>query len=160
MISGFNLKDPEAELARVEGFQLDQDRMNISAHTLAVAHADGSRSRLETQSVAGAAMTIALNGTATVVEAAIANSTTTTIHKRRTHDSSSTHIIVNNGRHRDSSSNDDVRSISSTILGPAGLDHPFDNSIGLERPISSNNNIGEEASHNGTSRAHAIAAAR
>ena len=116
---------------------------------------------LAAQPAAGDARADASEGAATVVEIAVTRSSSI-IRNRRTQGCCSIRSIVNN-RSPDgsSSSSDDVRIISSMILGTAGIDYLFESSIVIERPTSSSsNNIGEETSHKGGSRARAIAVAR
>ena len=93
----------------------------------------------------------------TVVEVAINSSI---IQNRLIQGSSSAHSTINNRCSHGSRSSGDIRSISSTILGPTGLDHLLNCSIEVERYTSGDNNIGEEISRIGTNRARAIAAAR
>ena len=117
--------------------------------------------RLEAQPAAGAETANASEGAATVVEVTITSNNSSIINKRQTQGSSSAHSIVINKRLYGSSNIGDIRSNIGTIPGPAGLDHLIDSIIEVKRPTStSNNSIGEETSHIGTSRVRAIAAAR
>ena len=79
-----------------------------------------------------------------MVEVAINSST---INNRRPHGSRSSGDIH-------SRSSGDIRNISSTILGPAGLEHLLNSCIGVERHTNGDNNIVE------ISRVRANAAAR
>ena len=124
MRSDFDLSDLEAGIARAESFKSDQERRNASATRWPLPMRAAAEPGLEVEHVGEAATADAQSSATTMVEVATSKRI---IHNRCIQGSSSAHSTINSRPNGSSSSGDirsrsrgGIRSISSTIPGPAG----------------------------------------